>query len=348
MMRFEKRSFGLLSHCYAVMSMKVDGRDCYFYSPDDKGPCLVFDANGAPLPPVWDLPGGTMSMIPLPGQSNAFLASQNFFPGFQARECRIVKALWQNGTWSVQPWLSLPYVHRFDIIESAGRYWLLACILSGTDRPCADFENPGNLTVIELDPDLNPASAPRIIAGNMHRNHGYWRGCYEDQEWILTACDEGIFRVEPPKTGDSWKVTCLQSSPASDVALCDLDGDGQPELVTIAPFHGEHLNVYHLENGEFCLASEIPHHSSFLHGIWAGTVAGETAALIGGRAGMQETLLVQWKDGAYCCRTIEQQHGASNFFQLGDQMLVANREVGECALWSVRPDSPAEGQVDMP
>lgn len=342
-MHFKKQLLGLLPHCYAVMSMKVDGRDLYFYAPDDKGPCLVFDEEGTPQPPVWDLPGGTMSMIPLPGQHNAFLASQKFFPGFQARECRIVKAVWQNGAWAVHPWLKLPYVHRFDIIEKGDRCWLLTCILSGTNQENADFDNPGNLTVIELDANLNPTSSSQMIAGDMHRNHGYWHGKLGDQDWILTACDEGVFRVEPPERGESWRVTCLQSSPASDVALCDLDGDGQPELITIAPFHGEHLSIYRFVNNEFQLAAEIKHHSSFLHGIWAGSIAGETAALIGGRAGMQETLLIQWKDGAYCCRTIELQHGASNFCQLGNQILVANREAGECALWSVLPDMNEKG-----
>ena len=345
-MYFKKRSLGLLPHCYAVMSMRVDGRDLYFYAPDDKGPCLVFDADGTSLPPVWDMPGGTMSMIPLPGQTNAFLASQNFFPGFQALECRIVKAEWENGAWSVHPWIDFPYVHRFDIIERGGRCWLLACVLSGTSRASADFNNPGNLTVIELDAHMNPTLPPQVIAGNMHRNHGYWRGRFGDQEWILTACDEGVFRVEPPEEGDSWRITCLQSSPASDVALCDLDGDGQPELITIAPFHGEHLYIYHLKNNVFQLATEIRHHSSFLHGIWAGSIAGEAAALIGGRAGMQETLLIQWKDGAYCCRTVELEHGASNFFQLENQILVANREAGQCALWNVEPDMGEKGQVN--
>ena len=53
--------------------------------PDAPGPCYAFDSQTYERETVWEEPGGTMAMVPLPGKNGDFLAVQRFFPGFQAQ-----------------------------------------------------------------------------------------------------------------------------------------------------------------------------------------------------------------------------------------------------------------------
>lgn len=332
-MQFVKQHLGYLPYCYAVSNMVIDGEEIHLFAPDDIGPCIAIHAKTLKPVRVWEAPSGTMSIVPLEGRNGEFLASQRFLPGFRARSAEIVHMRYRDGQWERLPWLKLPYVHRFDIIEHAGRTWFLGCILSGTEREHADWSNPGRLIVAQLGRDMQPPERFVTIAEGMHRNHGYCRTTLGDEEWILTACDEGVFRVVPPEDDrQPWKTIRLMDAPASDVAVCDLDGDGKPELVVISPFHGDEVGIYREDGGAYACAFRVKHNSAFLHAIWAGTLNGQNVALIGGRGGDRETLSIQWKDGAYCTSVIEKGYGASNLFVVGSRVLMANREAGECAM----------------
>ena len=338
-MHFAKNRLGDLQHCYAALIAKIRGRKTYFFAPDDVGPCLAIDAETLECTHVWEKPGGTMSILAPQGHDGEILASQNFMPGFRARDAAIVRARQESGAWEVHPWLKLPYVHRFDIIEHAGRTWFLGCILSGTDGQQADWEVPGSLVVAELNAQMLPPEKLTVIAGGMHKNHGYCQTRVQGEMWILTACEEGIDRIVPPERGQNqWRVSRLIETPASDVAACDLDGDGRAELIVISPFHGDRVEIYREREGMYHRVCEVAHHSRFLHAIWAGDLLGSRVALIGGRGGAKETLQIEFRDGAYHSQVIEAGMGASNFCVSGNGILVANRESGECALWTVLPD----------
>lgn len=334
-MNFQIDNLLELSHCYAVASTRILGRDTWFFAPDDIGPCLAMDAETQTVQNVWDEPGGTMSIIPVPGSDCEILASQNFMPGFRANGARIVRARFENNRWNVHLWLELPYVHRFDIVTFKGHYWFIGCILSGTTEKSVDWTSPGRIIVAPLDHDLTPPRNFTTIADGMYRNHGYFHGNVCGQELILTACEKGVFRIHPSEKSDQWRVERLTQEPASDVTACDLDGDGRPELIVIAPFHGDRIIVYHGSDAGYVQTTEITHHSSFLHAIWSGELRKQPVALVGGRGGAKETLLVTCHDGAYHVDLIESGFGASNFFVDKDCILVANREAGVCTKYIV-------------
>ncbi len=336
-MRWIKERLSALPHCYAVLGLPVEGRIQYLFAPDDYGPCLAFDPARGAAGRVWEQPGGTMSLVA--AGDGDLLASQRFLPGFAARDAEILRFRWADGRWNAAPWLKLPYVHRFDLIECQGRTWFLGCILSGTDQPQAEWSNPGSLVAAPLDRSLNAPTTLTTIAGGMHRNHGYCRTTVCGEEWILTACDEGVFRVFPPCSGEAWRVVRLLDTAASDVAVADLDGDGKPEFLVIAPFHGDEAAIYREAGGAYQCVYQVPHQSSFLHAIWAGALGGQVVGLLGGRGGARELLCITCQNGQYRTRVVERGYGASNFFVCGSDILTANREAGECAVFHVEEDT---------
>lgn len=338
-MNWTKQYLGHLDCCYAVSQIAIGAQGRFLFATDDHGACVEIDSKTGEQVTVWDEPGGTMSIVPIPGTEGEFLASRRFFPGFTAKHAEIVRASRDENGWNVEKWMDLPYVHRFDLLEEGGMKWFLGCILTGTDREQADFENPGYLVVGKVSDFRVSPQTLIALPGEMHKNHGYCRKNVLGETWILTACEEGVFRLFPPQKADeAWRVVHLTNEPASDVTVCDLDGDGHAELVVIAPFHGDSLLVYRETAGEYAFEAQIPHASGFLHAIWSGEIGGHPVALIGGRSGEKELLAIWYENGTYRTCVCEKGYGASNICVAGDTVLIANREAGECAAFRLKSE----------
>jgi len=342
-MKFAKRHLCDLSFCYAAASIQADGREKFLFATDDTGPCRCIDPETFETENVWDEPGGTMSIIPVPGTDGDFLASQNFLPGFSALHARIVRARRENGAWQVQPWLDMPYVHRFDILERDGVRYLLCCILSSTEMPQADMTCPGRLIAAELSDDFSAPAEFTVIADGMTKNHGYCRVERDGYTEAFTACDEGVFTAVPPEhRGGRWEVRKILDAHASDIAVCDIDGDGAEELAVIEPFHGSDFVVYHKTSDGYKEMYRYPEKMEFVHAAWGGMLRGEPVFLGGCRAVNKELFMLRWKNGKIQAETIETGYGPSNVAVLHgrneDRILAANRESAEAALFMVYDD----------
>lgn len=337
-MKWTKRHLCDLPFCYAVGSVQTDGRTQYLFATDDTGPCYAIDAETGRRETVWDGPGGTMSIVPLPGQNGSFLASQNFMPGFAAAHARIVRVdrTWEG--WRVEPWLELPYVHRFDLLQRGGVYYFLGCILSSTTQDQAQWDEPGSLVAATLSPFFAPPARLTTIADGMSRNHGYCRVEREGFTQGYTACDQGVFQVTPPEAPDrEWSVRRLLTDPASDVAVCDVDGDGREELAVIQPFHGDVFAVYHADGQAYRPIYLYPKEAPFLHAIWGGTLCSRPVFLAGCRDADKEFFMVCQEGAELTAHVIESGFGPSNVAVLPgadrDTVLIANRQSHEGALF---------------
>ena len=341
-MRFIKEKLCDVPACYAVSPIIRDERLFYAFASDDRGPCRLVDALSREAHTLWEEDGGTMSIVPLPGRNGEFLISQKFLPVFASLEAQIMRAYpEEGGGWRHALWLKLPYVHRFDLLHRGEQRYFLGCILSDTLAPAADFSVPGSLVASPIDSDFNPPDALKTIATGMTRNHGYWRidrGAYSA---ALTACDEGIFYVEPPeRAGGAWKVERILDVPASDIALCDIDGDGEEELAVIEPFHGNHFRVYKKLGHGYEQIYEYPREIAFTHVVWGGKLLGEPVFLGGCRSMDRDFFMLRWENGRIVEQMIETGAGPSNIapfaWQGRQYILAANHGLGEVALFSVQ------------
>ncbi|MEG2676638.1 MAG: hypothetical protein RR933_00845 [Oscillospiraceae bacterium] len=339
-MKFLKTHLENLPFCYAAATIKVNGEDRYIFATDDKGPCLCINPLSKEIENIWDGPGGTMSIIPIPGKDGDFLASQNFMPGFTAREAAIVRVRYEGGKWNASPWLSVPYIHRFDIIQSGDENWFIGCILSNTDKPSADWSCPGGMVAARLNDSFDAPLELDTIATGMTKNHGYCRSQENGQAVVYVACDEGVFKIPVPESkSESWRAVRILNVHASDVAVCDIDNDGKNELAVIEPFHGSAYVIYHESDSGYKEAYRYGAETDFLHAIWGGELCGEKVFLGGSRAMDKELFAVSCRNGEYCSNIIEKGYGPSNFAvfknKAGYNLLVANRESGECAVFAV-------------
>lgn len=344
-MRFIKEKKLDLQRCYAAGSLHHEGQLCPIFATEGQGACLLFAGEGfVEKRTVWEKPGGTMSLVEIPGRDGEFLAVQNFFPTFQSENATIV---WGRpdgqGGYHVQTILQLPYVHRFDILTRGGKYYFLASTLCSSKRDRDDWSDPGKIYVAELLEDLNMPMSLEVIREGLVKNHGYSRIGWQGGDAGLVGSDEGAFLVIPPeKPSAPWQVDTWLTEPVSDMAAIDLDGDGELELAVISPFHGDAFSLYKKQNGAYRLWYRYPVREDFYHVVKACHLRGVPTILGGCRRGEKELFMLQWnpQTQAIQATVIDRGGGPSNVEVIHedehDVIICASRESGEGVLYYVK------------
>ena len=350
-MKIQKQVIATMPKCYALCELSYKGEPHFLVATEKAGPCNVFNLSGELVDTVWTEPGGVMTMVALPDKDSAFLSTQYFFSPNDSAEAKIVLAeMSDDGEWSVRTIASMPFVHRFDLIENDGRLYFIGCCLKSDHKFRDDWSSPGKIYVCEVDRDFsvydedNPLPLT-VLKDGLTRNHGYTRYTGNGIVQSVVSADEGVFLITPP-TGDAdWVIEQLIDQPTSDAILVDLDGDGEPELVTFESFHGEQLNIFRKSGDEFVLDYEHPEKLEFLHAIYGGNVIGKPGVLIGYRRNRMELFLLTWdaEAKAYRFDVIDEGAGPTNALILSTstdekaELVVANRETDEAAMYYLTP-----------
>ena len=290
-MKVEKKVIGTLTKCYSVAPLHYNGKDHILVAAEKQDPCQLFDLDGNYEETVWEGPGGTMSMVQVPGSNGEFLATHKFYSPNDSKEAKIVRVCPENGEWKVSVLRELPFVHRFDIISRNGVRYLIACALKSDHEYKDDWTHPGKVYAGVLPDDLSSYSEDNqlelsVIKEGMTKNHGYYKVIRGGLETAIISCDEGVYAFTPPEAPDKeWTIEQLISDPASDGVLLDLDGDGREELAVISPFHGQYIYIYRNEDGGFKRVYEYGEPAEFAHSIYGGSLCGRPAVVIGHRKG---------------------------------------------------------------
>jgi len=339
-MKFTRRHLADLPFCYAVSAIEQERRTKLVFASEERGPCYGFDVETFAKETVWEGPGGTMSIVPLPGMNGEFLAVQGFYPNYNAAGTEIVHASFNGREWQVETLFRLPFIHRFDILERNGTRYIFCCTLCEAKKDYDDWSMPGALYAAELPDDLPVPIPPTKIADGMTRNHGYWRLNNGKFTSALTACDQGVFEVIPPAfNGGEWSIGNILPMPVSDIALCDIDGDGVSELAAIEPFHGDVFTIYRKAPGGWSLMYRYPEKLPFCHVVWGGYLRGKPVFIGGCRSGDRRLFILHWRDGAIRHHVIDTGLGPSNVAVItgrnADILAVANRESGNADIYLV-------------
>ena len=342
-MKIEKQFLTEMNRCYSANSIVVDGQTRIMLATEGEGPCLAWAGpDYSESHAVWDGPGGTMSMVPIPGTNGEFLAVQKFFKMFQWEEAKIVHVRpLSAGGYAVTDILHLPYIHRFDLLSVGDRHYFIGCTLATTKESKEDWSNPGKIWVGEFT-GVGPLQV-KVLKEGLAKNHGYSRLTRKGGMCGLVTCEQGAFEVTPPQApGAEWQVEQFMDWPISDIAAIDIDGDGELEFATIEPFHGTFFRVYKKVDGVFKKVFEHPEVSEFYHVVEAATLAGTPVFIGGCRRGKQQLFYVHASRTAPLelqAEVIEEGVGPSNIYVLHeatrDIIVAANREKAEAALYFV-------------
>jgi hypothetical protein len=336
-MKISKRRLCEMPSCYAAAVVQRNGKALFLLAPDAPGPCYAFDSGTFIPESVWEKPGGTMSIVQVPGTNGDFLAIQRFFPGFQAQDAEIVRVRRGEKGWQTTPLFKLPYVHRFGLLKRGGINYILCATLCTVKTNEKDWSSPGALYAAELPDDLETPIVLTQIGGGYTRNHGFWQ---IDEHSCLTSCDQGIYEILPPaERGGKWISFHISQNPVSDIALCDIDGDGAAEIVAIEPFHGDKFRIYKWSANGCSPMYEHPGKTNFLHVVWGGELRGQPVFIGGARGGNKELFLLRWQNGKIISETIDSGAGPANISVIHetnrDLILAANHESGEGAVYII-------------
>lgn len=346
-MKIEKKVLANLNKCYSIAPLMYQGKRHILVAAEKQDPCYLFDEYGNKVDTVWEQPGGTMSMVQIPNTDGQFLATHKFYSPNDSKEAKIVIVTpKEKGNWEVRTLVDLPHVHRFDIVQGNGNYYLIACTLKSGHEYKEDWTSKGKIYVANLPKDFSQFSDDNqlemtVIKDNLLKNHGYYK--VEDQgvETCVISSEDGVFQVTPPEKEDGeWKICQLLDCPASDGVLVDLDQDGEKELVTIAPFHGETIRIYKKVNGTYEEIYQYEKPATFAHSLYGGTLNGKPAVVIGHRQGERNIILFTYnmETKSYEYSYIDEDCGSANVLKYeldGKEVLIStNREIDEIAMYT--------------
>ena len=112
-----------------------------------------------------------------------------------------------------------------------------------------------------------------LLKDNMLKNHGYSRDIHNGVQTGIVTCDTGVFRFTPPaERGGEWTIETLITDAASDAVMVDFDGDGEKELLTLSPFHGDTLRIYKKSGSGYVPVFEYAKKIEFAHAICGCTI----------------------------------------------------------------------------
>ena len=286
---------------------------------------------------VNDCPGGVMSFIPVPSKPNLFFSIMGLFPPFIGAEAGVFMHERKNEKWESTKAMNLPFAHRCEIVSRNGKNYLFAASVSTYKANPQDWSNPGEIHLVELEDQVELPLKSTIIENNLTRNHGMLRANIGGNEVVCISGVEGIFYFDFNENGE-WVKKSIFDREVSEFCFVDFDGDGQDELVTIEPFHGETLNVYKKIQGKW----ELKFRDSLLfgHGLNGGTFKGEPIVVVGNRAGTLSLDVLKCKNmatGEFSRESIETAVGPTQtqVFTAGgtDYILSSNQKKNEVALY---------------
>lgn len=342
-MKIEKQKLFELENCYAVSAMTIRGRLKYFFAANNNTPCRAYDPADKSSEVVWENAGGTMSMIPLKGTNGEFLAVHGFMPRFMAAGTSIAWVRPAGKGYDVKTLFKLPYIHRFDVFNAGGVRYILVCTIATTKKDFEDWSDPGKLWAGVLPDDLNDTIELKPIKEGLFKNHGYCRVNWNGKDAALISSELGIMSVTPPEKKDgAWAIENVISKPISDIALLDIDGDGEKEIGVIEPFHGDTFAIYKKAANAWEKVYTYENKLTLGHVAYACNLRGVPTIIGGEMQGEGELFYVQCESASplrFKTCLIDKGSKPSNVTVLNnednDVILVANCGTGEAAKYTV-------------
>ena len=341
-LKFEKKILGNIEKCYAVLGTTIGGKPFLFYGGEGTGSLRAFsgeDFSHCDL--VWEGGGGTMSIVPL--AEGCILASRGFTSMVDSAGSTIEFIKYTGDGFTHSTLCTLDYLHRFDsLLAPYGSRYIFAAALHSGKVDKNDWSKPGHMYVGKMAPvDKLPAPVElKQLPGEFYMNHGFCKAEWKGRDAAFTTSREGAFVWLPPENeGGEWICEQLLDFPVSDIAVCDIDGDGEKELACLMPFHGNEFHIYKKVDGAYKEVYSYPVENDFYHAVIGATIHGEKVFVGGARKLAADVFVIRWDAaaGEFVSQQLEAGPGPSNLAMLNlpekDLLLSANRMIFEAAVY---------------
>ncbi|MCR0265101.1 hypothetical protein MKC73_14465 [[Clostridium] innocuum] len=339
-MKITKKKLDDIKRCYCASSIHMAGEHHILYASEDPDVlCEMFSGREfEKKETIWKEAGGCMSIIPIPGKEGEFLAVQEFYLKVSPSRSKIVWGKYTENGFVIRDVLSMPYIHRFDIYHKNGVNYFIGATIATSKQNKEDWSVPGRIYVGELPDDLNEGIQVEVLLDGLYRNHGYYRGV--DGCCGYFGSDQGIVKVTPPDhLHGQWHTEFLMSGHIGEIAVLDIDGDGDEEIMTIEPFHGTEIHIYKKIAGAYQRVYTYAHEIEFAHTLVGGTLRGVPSFLAGVRRKNAELFCVQYIDGKFVTTQIDQGAGPANLCLVNEEnrdlIVAANHTANEAAVYIV-------------
>lgn len=339
-MNIEKRKLADIKRCYCVSNLCIQGENhIVFASEDPNIGCFTFSGKHfEKKDTLWEAPGGCMSIAPIPGKEGEFLAVQEFYLKVSPSLAKIVWCKKSEKGVTMKDIIKLPYIHRFDIYHKDGINYFIGATIATKKEHKEDWSVPGKIYVGVIPDDASQGFEIEVLADGFYRNHGYYKDTIENCGYF--GSDQGIVKITPPnRKGGQWCMELILQGNIGEIATIDIDGDGEQEIMTIEPFHGNKIKIYKKINSVYEVVYEYENKIDFAHTLVAGTLRGVPTFIAGVRREEAELFYVQCKDGHYCTTIIEKGVGPANLCLVNendrDLIVSANHTMNEAAVYIV-------------
>lgn len=323
---------------YSLLHLKNESNDFLVAaSEEEKGSAYAYDLNNDFMKQeVWSDIGGTMTMVQIPGTLD-FLATQKFYPGFNASACELVKLTFEKNSWTTKKMINFPYLHRFDLVEGENETLFIGTTITERKKSTDDWTSPGKIYVGEYNHEMEQLTNLHSLEIDLIKNHGYC--AFKEKGYSLITSEDGVYQLFYPTKTSDWVLEKVYDSPVSDIAAIDTDQDNEFNYyLVINEFHGEKISIL---NQDFKEVTQIRGTYPFAHSIWGGIFNGKPCFIFGNREGKQDyyTISVTEDSGVIDAEfgLIDSQVGSTNtivFQKDSKQYLVsANREIDQLAVY---------------
>lgn len=341
-MKIVKKHLDDMYRCYCASNIYFDGENHILLASEDPNvACNMYSGkNFEKKENVWTIPGGCMSIIPIPGKEKEFLAVQEFYLKVTPSLAKIVWGKYTNGSWEFKDVVNMPYVHRFGIFHENGVNYLILATVATSKKEKNDWSVPGRIYVAELPEDPSQGVELEVLVDGLYRNHGFWQTKENGHDVGYFGSDQGIVKVYPPKKrGGQFEVEIVMEGRIGEIATIDIDGDGEDEIMTIEEFHGNTIQIYKKIDGKYEKVWKYDHEIDFAHALVGSTLAGKPAFVCGVRRMDCELFVVTYEDGEYKVTMVDQGVGPANLAVVHEEdrdiIVGANHTAAEAAIYFV-------------
>lgn len=244
-----------MDDAYAVAA-DTKHQKVYFGSERDGG-LITYDLTSGETEWIDQTSGGHMTILPyeIEGEDIVFVISE-FKPIYQSEGAMIQYYRRVADGWACFKVAHMPFVHRIGVLKTVDGNFLVTSTLCGKKAFQNDWSIPGAIYVTAIPEKLDDLDNFKFeeIFSPLSRNHGmsivdlYQEG----KEGVLVSGVEGAFYIRYREGAErEWEVDQILQHEISQVIALDFDYDGELELATIEPFHGDTFSVYKKLEGQW-------------------------------------------------------------------------------------------------